>query len=205
MWYDEKDEKQPNAQTGAPDAGGDTAPAFDPTRAFEDDADDVKGGEASADEIATLKAAIKEMDQKATLNYERYLRALAELENYKKRMARERMEQLRYGGEDLLREILPVVDNLERTLEHSREAAEVEKVLEGVTLIYRQFQQALEKSGIRPIDQAPCPFDPNIHQALERVKDTRHPDDTVVTVLQKGYILNDKVVRPAMVRVAKHS
>lgn len=218
MWYDNNDEdnprKAPAADPGEETAGGEHRagahaarpfPAHaDPTKAFDEDVEPLTGGPATADEIAALKAAIKELDDKANANYDRYLRALAELENYKKRVARERMDQLRYGGEDLLREVLPVIDNLERTLAHSHEASDLAKVLEGVTMIQRQFLKALEKSGITVIDKAPAPFDPTIHQALERVLDNSHPDDTVLDILQKGYILNGKVVRPAMVRVAKH-
>lgn len=178
----------------------------DPTKAFDEDPDmPVTGGPATANEIASLKNVIKELDEKANANYDRYLRALAELENFKKRVARERMEQLRYAGEDILKEMLPVLDNLERTLAFSHESHDVGKVLEGVELIQRQFQQALAKTGVTAIDKAPCPFDPTVHQALQREEDTSVPDDTVTGILQKGYMLNGKVVRPAMVKVAKHS
>lgn len=217
VWYDNEDENAAQPEEGAASAsaaagegqdartpGRGFSAAADPTKAFDDDPDDLTPGPVTADEISTLKSAIKELDEKANLNYDRYLRALAELENYKKRIGRERMDLMRYAGEDLLREILPVVDNLERTLIHSAEAQDVAKVMEGIGLIQRQFQKALEKSGVSVIDQAPCAFDPQIHQALERVEDHRHPDDTVVEILQKGYILNGKVVRPALVKVAKH-
>jgi molecular chaperone GrpE len=186
-----------DAETAFPTAG-------DPTKAFEDDDEEASGDAASPDEIATLKSVIKELDGKASQNYNRYLRALAEMENYKKRMARERTELLRYAGEDLLREILPVVDNLERTLAHINETVETGKVMEGVSLIHKQFLQALEKSGVVRIEEAPCAFNPEIHQALQKVETKGVPDDTVVEILQKGYFLNGKVVRPAMVKVAKH-
>jgi molecular chaperone GrpE len=176
----------------------------DPTKAFEDDADEVPGGPASTEEIASLKATIKELDNKANANYDRYLRALAEMDNFKKRMARERLDQMRYAGEDLLNIILPVIDNLERTLAHSHEQSDLTQVLSGVELIQKQFSQALTKAGITVIDQASVPFDPNLHQALQRIEDKSLPDDTVVEILQKGYVLNGKVVRPAMVKVAKH-
>lgn len=217
MWYEDgEEEKQPAAQaqqhaTADPDENpisGHHAKGFpanaDPTKAFEDDGPEYSGGPASDDEIGALKHAVKELDEKANLNYDRYLRALAELENYKKRMARERMEQLRYAGEDLLRELLPVIDNLERTLAHTQEITDINKVVEGIVLIQRQFLKVLEKSGVSIISQAPCPFDPAIHQALERVEDKSRPDDTVVEILQKGYLLNGKVIRPAMVKVSKH-
>jgi len=221
MWFDQFGDdpsKKHAAETAGhesvdaahPAAPGHAAPAYathaDPTRAFDDEPEaPVAGGPATNDEIASLKTAIKELDEKANLNYDRYLRALAELENFKKRVSRERLEQLRYAGEDFLREILPVLDNLERTLAFSHESHDVSKILDGVDIIQRQFQQALAKTGVTAIDKAPCPFDPSIHQALQRVEDNSVPDDTVVAILQKGYLLNGKVVRPAMVKVAKHA
>jgi molecular chaperone GrpE len=216
MWFDQFGDgttKKNSPESGEPMHNQEAAAATrpyggnaDPTKAFDEDPDTpVTGGPATADEISSLKTVIKELDEKANLNYDRYLRALAELENFKKRVARERMEQLRYAGEDTLKEILPVLDNLERTLAFSHESHDGGKILEGVELIQRQFQQALVKIGVTAIDKSPCPFDPTIHQALQRVEDTSVPDDTVIGILQKGYMLNGKIVRPAMVKVAKHS
>jgi molecular chaperone GrpE len=213
MWFDSEDENKPRPQAetegGSGASGGESHSrpiplTMDPTKAFEDDSESVPGGPASADEVAALKTSIKELDAKANANYDRYLRALAELENFKKRTARERLEQLRYAGEDILKEILPVIDNLERTLAHSHEQSDLSKVLAGVELIQRQMIQALGKAGSVVIDKAPCPFEPTQHQALQRVEDQSVPDDTVIEILQKGYVLNGKVIRPAMVKVAKH-
>jgi len=223
MWYDNQGEKGQNPRKpqemseegseepfGAkvhPVSGKNTMfpGSQDPTKAFEDDPPQETSSSATADEMSSLKAKIKELDEKANLNYDRYLRALAEMENFKKRTARERSEWMRYAGEDLLTEILPVVDNLERTMAHVKENTDIAKLAEGLNLIYRQFQQALERSGVSRIEDAHRPFDPAIHQALQRVEDKSVADDTVVEVLQKGYALNGKVVRPAMVKVAKHS
>lgn len=223
MWYDNQGEKGQNPrkpqemnEEGAEEPfGAKVHPVSgknamfpgsqDPTKAFEDDPPQEASSSATADEMSSLKAKIKELDEKANLNYDRYLRALAEMENFKKRTARERSEWMRYAGEDLLTEILPVVDNLERTMAHVKENTDIAKLAEGLNLIYRQFQQALERSGVSRIEDAHRPFDPAIHQALQRVEDKSVADDTVVEVLQKGYALNGKVVRPAMVKVAKHS
>jgi molecular chaperone GrpE len=218
MWYENHEEKmrKKNLNEAEEDStepqnigshGANVFPsAQDPTRAFDDDrgGDDLPKGQASSDEVTALRAKIKELDEKANMNYDRYLRALAELENYKKRVARDRSEWMRYAGEDLLTEVLPVVDNLERTLTHVKENSDINKLAEGLNLIYRQFQQALERSGVSRIDEVHKPFDPAIHQALQRVEDKSVPDDTVVDILQKGYTLNGKVIRPAMVKVAKH-
>ena len=220
MWFDQFNDDpakkhaaeggHESMETAHPAGAGHAASPFgghsDPTKAFDDEPETLAtGGPATADEITALKTAIKELDDKANLNYDRYLRALAELENFKKRVAKERLEQLRYAGEDFLREILPVLDNLERTLAVSHESHDVSKILEGIDIIQRQFLQALSKTGVTAIDKAPCPFDPAIHQALQRIVDKSVPDDTVVEILQKGYLLNGKIVRPAMVKVAKHA
>lgn len=213
MFFDNPEGKHPKDHS--PEGGG-TAhgsdPAHskgfpthaDPTQAFEEDSTGVATGQATPDEIASLKQTLKELDEKAQLNYDRYLRALAELENYKKRMARERTELMRYAGEDLLVEILPVIDNLERTLAHLKDDVDVNKIQEGLNLVYKQFQQTLEKSGVTRIEEAAVAFNPAVHQALQRVEDKSVAEDTVVEVLQKGYCLNGKVVRPAMVKVSKH-
>jgi molecular chaperone GrpE len=206
VWYDNpEDEKNKSCKEPRKVSTNSVFPGSqDPTKAFGEEVEELPGGEATPDELTALRVKLKELDEKANLNYDRYLRALAELENYKKRVTRERAELMRYGGEDLLLEILPVLDNLERTLAHAQEVAEVKKITEGVELIYRQFVNALEKMGITRIAEAPCAFNPAIHQALQRVEDKSVPDDTVVEILQKGYTLNGKVVRPAMVKVAKH-
>jgi molecular chaperone GrpE len=216
MWYEKEDnmvkktdkgngDNHAQEQGAHPVAGmGNAFPGnADPTKAFQDE-EELPGGAPSGDEIGILKKTIKELEEKANLNYDRYLRALAEMENYKKRANRDRAELMRYAGEDLLQEILPVVDNLERTLEHAKENTDIRKVFEGIDLIYKQFLRSLEKSGVTRIDRAPCAFDPAVHQALQRVEDKSVADDTVVEILQKGYTLNGKVVRPAMVKVAKH-
>jgi molecular chaperone GrpE len=217
MWYEnteekshkktrEADEDAQEGKTPAVSANSIFPGAQDPTKAFDEDTggEETPPGEASAEEISALRSKIKELDEKSSMNYDRYLRALAEMENFKKRSAKERAEWMRYAGEDLLTEILPVVDNLERTLAHIRENSDIHKLSEGLNLIYRQFIQALERSGVSRIEEAHRAFDPAIHQALQRVEDKSVADDTVVEILQKGYTLNGKVVRPAMVKVAKH-
>jgi molecular chaperone GrpE len=217
MWFDEpKEEMLDEDKAGVqPTAAGKKntgqnhglGQCVDPTRAFDEDdnlAEEASGVTASVDEISSLKQTIRDLDAKAAQNYDRYLRALAELENFKKRTARDRADLIRAAGEDILSEILPVIDNLERTLEHLNENADPSKILEGVALIKKQFLKALEKAGVTRIDQVPAPFNPEIHQALQRVEDKNVADDTVVEILQSGYLLNGKVVRPAMVKVVKH-
>jgi molecular chaperone GrpE len=130
---------------------------------------------------------------------DRYLRTLADFENFRKRSEREKSEYFKYALAGLMRELLPVIDNFDRALDH---AAEGDDFHRGVLLIYKQLFDTLTKHGLKPIDQANVPFDPKIHEAVVREEDPSVPSHTVVAVLQKGYFLHDRLLRPAMVKVA---
>ncbi|MBI4412982.1 MAG: nucleotide exchange factor GrpE, partial [candidate division NC10 bacterium] len=138
----------------------------------------------------------------ARLN-DRLLRVVAEFDNYKKRMARDRAELTRTANEELLLEFLPVLDNLERALAAARRTNSTEALAEGVDLVLRLFQAVLERSGVKPIDSVGQPFDPNVHQAVAAVESADGADQTVVEEVQRGYWLHTKVLRPAMVKVAR--
>jgi molecular chaperone GrpE len=130
---------------------------------------------------------------------DRYLRTLADFENFRKRADREKSDFFKYALAGLLRELLPVLDNFDRALDHAEGGDDFHK---GVLLIYKQLFDALTKHGLKPIDQANVPFDPKIHEAVVREEDPRVPSHTVIAVLQKGYFLHDRLLRPAMVKVA---
>ncbi len=130
---------------------------------------------------------------------DRYLRSLADFENYRKRADREKAEFYKYALAETLRELLPVLDNFDRALDHAEEGDDFHK---GVLLICKQLFDVLRKHGLRPVDEAGIPFDPKIHEAVVRVEDPAVPSHTVVSVLQKGYFLHDRLLRPAMVKVA---
>lgn len=153
-------------------------------------------------EIEMLKAQVEEKAKHAEENYDRFLRAQAELENYKKRVEREKNSLTKYGNEELIKAILPVVDNLERALDHPQ-GENPDGLLEGVKIIYDQFLQVLEKFGLTRIAAAGEPFDPSKHEAMMQVESTDHEPNTVVSELQRGYFLNDRLLRPAMVSVAR--
>ena len=129
----------------------------------------------------------------------RYVRALADFENFRKRTEREKADYFRYATSAVLKEILPVLDNFDRALEHAEEGDEFHK---GVLLIYKQLFEVLLKNGLKPIDEGGVSFDPNIHEAVVREEDPSVPNLTVVVILQKGYILHDRLLRPALVKVA---
>ncbi len=129
-------------------------------------------------------------------------RKQAEFENYRKRVERERAETIKYAAADLMMEILPVLDNLERAIAASQSGSE-EKLLEGVEIIRKQFHDALTKQGLVEVDAIAAPFDPHVHEAVGRVETNEHPEGTVVEVLQKGYLYKDRLLRPSMVSVSQ--
>jgi molecular chaperone GrpE len=130
---------------------------------------------------------------------DRYLRTLADFENFRKRSEREKQDFFKYALAGLMKELLPVLDNFDRSLDH---AAEGDDFHRGLLLIYKQLFDTLTKHGLRPIDQGGVPFDPKIHEAVVSEEDPSVPSHTVVAILQKGYFLHDRLLRPAMVKVA---
>lgn len=133
-----------------------------------------------------------------------YLRSRADFENYRKRMERDKADFRKYALASSIEEILPVVDNLERALE-SRSDESGDDFRKGVELIHKQLGDVLRKLGVSPIEEAGVPFDPTLHEAITREESDLHPPNTVVDVLRKGYVLNDRLLRPAMVRVSAES
>jgi len=130
---------------------------------------------------------------------DRYMRTLADFENYRKRADREKTEFFKYALGEVLRDLIPVLDNFDRALEHAGEGDDFHK---GVALIYKQMWDVLKRHGLRPIEQSGVPFDPKIHEAVVREENPSVPSHTVVAILQKGYFLHDRLLRPAKVKVA---
>lgn len=156
-------------------------------------------GEERIKELAELLAA-KEAEAQA--NWDKFVRERADLENYRKRVQREKEEILKYGNESLLLEILPVVDSMERALDHASEE-NGSAVIEGVRMTMTMLVSALRKFGATPIEGGRgSAFDPALHQAMNQVETDEVPPNTVFDVFQKGYMLNERLLRPAMVSVA---
>jgi len=130
---------------------------------------------------------------------DRYMRTLADFENYRKRVDREKQEFFKYAMAGVLKDLLPVLDNFDRALEHAEEGDDFHK---GVALIYKQLFDVLQRHGVRVIDEAGVHFDPNIHEAVVTEEDPSVPAHTAIAVLQKGYFLHDRLLRPALVKVA---
>lgn len=129
----------------------------------------------------------------------RYMRTLADFENFRKRAEREKQEFFKYALAGTFKEILPVLDNFDRSLDHAEEGDDFHK---GVLLIYKQLFDILKKAGLRPVDESGVRFDPNLHEAVISEPDTSVPNQTVVAIMQKGYFLHDRLLRPALVKVA---
>jgi molecular chaperone GrpE len=154
------------------------------------------------EEIQRLREALQVKTQEAEEHRERYLRGAAEFDNARKRAAREREDYTRYANESLLRELLPVLDNFNRALQAARNEPGAAAVTAGVELIQRELLRVLEKFGVTPFDSLGQPFDPERHEAIARVPAAGQREGTVVNETARGYMLNGRVLRPAMVTVA---
>ena len=154
------------------------------------------------EEIQRLRDALQAKTQEAEEHRERYIRGAAEFDNARKRAARERDDYTRYANESLLRELLPVLDNFSRALHAARSEPGAAAVTAGVELIQRELLRVLEKFGVTPFDSLGQPFDPERHEAIARVPALGQPEGTVVNEIARGYMLNGRVLRPAMVTVA---
>lgn len=151
-----------------------------------------------------LRRELEEARSKAEEHWSHLLRAQAELENQRRRLERDVEHAHKYGLEKFARELLPVVDSLERGLEAANgEAPEVEALREGMDLTLKMLLQALEKFGVQPVEPRGEAFNPELHEAMGMRETEEVEPDHVVDVFQKGYLLNDRLLRPAMVMVAK--
>ena len=152
---------------------------------------------------AKLKEEPEKKEKEAAANYDRYLRAVADLENYKKRSIREKADIIKYGKEDIIKDILPFVDSLDRALDHA-DSSDIQAFKEGIRLIQEQLLSCLKKHGVEKIDSIDLDFDPNFHEAMMQVESEEHADNKVVNELQKGYLLNGRLLRPSKVCICKN-
>ena len=134
---------------------------------------------------------------------DKYLRLAAEFENYKRRVQRDQSDTIRFANEKLLRDMLPTLDNLERAIQSGRNQDNVDKLLEGIDLTYKHFIETLQKMGMTQVSSVGEIFDPAKHQAVGQVESSSVPENAIVEEYQKGYFLHDRILRPAMVTVAK--
>ncbi len=173
----------------APDSPGPTATPEPPNAAGDD-------------EVTRLHAQLTKKEAEAKENYDRYLRAAADLDNFKKRTQKERAEQQRFGQEPVIRDLLPVVDNLERAVGHAEEGGNGQPLVEGVRLVLRSLLDVLERHGVSRIEARGQVFDPARHEALARVELADEEPNRVVDQYQPGYLLHDRLLRAAQVTVS---
>lgn len=180
----------PEGGATAAGAGGEVIPV----EVVPPDSEAGAGAGSIEERIAALEREKKE-------NWDRYLRTAADLENFRKRQRREVDDAKLEAKGKVLKEMLPVVDNLERAIEHAAQAG-TNPIVEGVQLVLRQFMSAFERLDVTPVEAAGQPFDPNLHEAISQTESDA-PPGTVVQVLQRGYRSGDRLLRPALVVVAK--
>ena len=162
---------------------------------------------AQAEQTADVQALQQELDKQKELakrHLDQWKRSAADMENYRKRVEKERAELVKLGPAGLMRTLLPVLDDFERALMTVPDTLGRLTWIEGVALIERKLQVALEQQGLKEIEALGKPFDPVMHEALLQEESKSCPDGHVATVLQRGYVLHDRVLRPAMVKVARN-
>ncbi|MGQ9455023.1 MAG: nucleotide exchange factor GrpE [Armatimonadota bacterium] len=152
--------------------------------------------------ISALESELEQLRRDVEEARDRYLRVLADFDNYRKRQREETARQVNLAREELILKLLPIVDNFQRALESAEAQHSYESLVEGVSLTLRQIQDMLTKEGVQPIEAVGAQFNPEFHEALIREETDQYPENTVIDELEKGYTMNGKVLRPARVKVA---
>ena len=152
--------------------------------------------------VEELQSALAEKTEKFNELNDKYLRLAAEFDNFKRLAQRDQREQIRFGNEQLLKELLPVVDNLERAIKASREGGSSDILIQGVDLTLKQLAGALTRFHVKPVETVGQPFDPATHQAVTSIASAKVPERHVVDEFQRGYRLHDRILRAAMVSVS---
>jgi molecular chaperone GrpE len=157
-------------------------------------------GNGSGEE--TLETRLERLTLENEQGQDRYVRLMADFENYRKRVAKEKADLIQYGNETLLKDLLPIIDNMERVLAYSLQEGDWKEFRKGVELVLTEVHKTLSRHGVEPLHALGKAFDPNLHEAMQRVEtDQIHPD-TVLEVFQKGYLYRERLLRPSLVAVA---
>ncbi len=156
-----------------------------------------------APDVDALRKELEAARAEAAGLKDKWLRAEADMDNYRKRVQREKNEYFLYGHEKLVGDLLPILDNLERAIDHAREMGLDSKILEGVEITRKQFLSVLERSGVVPIESLGKAFDPGVHEAVMEEASSDLPPHTVVRVVERGYMLKDRLLRPTKVVLSK--
>ena len=161
--------------------------------------------EATEAKEASLAAEFAQLKAEYENRYDRMLRTIAEYENSKKRAEREKDEFLKYAIEGFVKDLIPVMDSIDRAIASTSESKDFDALSEGIQLIYKQLLDALERRGVTPIEAVNEVFDPNQHEAIMHVESDDVPENAVIQDFQRGYMLHNRIVRPSMVSVSKGS
>ncbi len=149
-----------------------------------------------------LEARVAELESALAEARDRHLRLAADFDNYKKRARQEQLETIQHASADLIARVLPVLDDLHNVLDHKPEGIDRSWV-KGLELSVRKLEEALGTHGLQPIESVGARFDPKLHEAVGHEESAEHPEDTVVSELRRGYRVRDRVVRPALVKLAR--
>jgi molecular chaperone GrpE len=187
------------------DTNGNTPVAEEASESAEEEVSD-HAQESEADErereIQQLRAQLESAQAEAQENYQRFLRAQADFENFRRRTRQEKEELAKYAAAGIIESLLPVIDNFERAIVAGKTADADSPLLQGVEMVYKQLMDVLSSAGLEEIESLGKPFDPFLHEAVMKEPSEDHEEGTVIEVLQKGYRLKDRVIRPAMVKVS---
>ncbi len=153
---------------------------------------------------AELLEKVKEAQELEEKNFDLYLRSQAEIENVKKRAQKEKTELAKFSNESLIKQLLPVADSLEKAIAHSEEGNSIDALREGVKLTLKGLMDTLKRAGLEEVKSVDEPFDPNFHEAVSEQEDNSVRPGTVTKELQKGYLLNERLIRPSMVVISKN-
>ena len=158
----------------------------------------------TGDPLKVMEARLESVEQESKESYDRFLRVSAEFENYKKRAAREMNDFRKFANESFVKAMLPVVDNLDRAIESSsNDDHSNSSVVEGVNMTLKEILKIFEQFGVKPFQSLGKTFDPALHQAVMQEESDDHPEKTILNELEKGYMIHDRLLRPAMVVVSK--
>ena len=160
---------------------------------------------SNEEEMNHMQKELNDAESQTQIAIDKMMRLAADFDNYKKRNAKEYENIRKYAAENIIKELIPIVDNFERAIESANESKDVNSLLGGIKLILNQMMNLLEKEGVIRIKAVGEIFDPNIHEAVMHIASDEYPENVVMQELQKGYILRDRVIRPAMVAVSKGS
>ena len=177
------------------------------------DSEKVESGKIAPDEdiiegeenrITELETKLEAKEKEAAETYDRFLRASAEFDNFKKRSSREMEEFRKFANQSLIKEMLSVVDNLELAMNSTNDHKAIDKdLLQGLEMTHKEILKVFEKFNVKPIDAKDQPFDPEFHEAVMQEETSDSPKNTVINELQRGYMIHDRLLRPSMVVVAK--